>query len=149
MKRHDALVPLSHDHHHALAQARKLLKAASSDDLAEHISQAREFIDFYSKETVQHFREEEKLIFPLMLEYLEEIPTPLPRLLMDHVKVHSMVGRLQRQIDEGTIDATLLRDIGELLRSHIRMEEQQIFPIIEKAVDEKVLRSVVLSSRVR
>jgi hypothetical protein len=31
-RRHDSLVPLSHDHHHALAQARRLERAASMDD---------------------------------------------------------------------------------------------------------------------
>jgi hypothetical protein len=56
MKRHPALVPLSHDHHHALVEARRLRRAADSPESA---AAAAAFLRFFAYETVRHFCEAE------------------------------------------------------------------------------------------
>jgi Hemerythrin HHE cation binding domain len=68
MKRHPALVPLSHDHHHALVEARRLRQAADAPDAA---AAAAAFLRFFAQETVPHFREEEELLFPSVIEFEE------------------------------------------------------------------------------
>ena len=66
MKRHASLVPLSHDHHHALVEARRLGKAADGTDAARRKA-AADFVRFFSTETVRHFREEEEQLFPALV----------------------------------------------------------------------------------
>jgi hypothetical protein len=66
MKRHPALIPLSHDHHHALVEARRLRRAA---DTPKSAAVARAFLRFFAGETVGHFRDEEELLFPRLVEF--------------------------------------------------------------------------------
>ena len=65
MKRHPALVPLSHDHHRTLVRARELREAAAGDGEARRAASAR-FLRHYAGHVVRHFREEEELVFPLL-----------------------------------------------------------------------------------
>jgi hypothetical protein len=59
MKRHPALIPLSHDHHRALVEARRLRAA----DAPESAAAATAFLRFFADETIPHFRQEEELLF--------------------------------------------------------------------------------------
>ena len=65
MKRHSAPIPLSHDHHHGLSDARRLRKASTADDASREASVER-FLRFYGDETVGHFRLEDELVLPLL-----------------------------------------------------------------------------------
>lgn len=67
MRRHDALIPLTHDHHHALARARRLRLAAASENGEEQRAAAEEFVEFFEGDSVLHFREEEEILFPLVI----------------------------------------------------------------------------------
>ncbi|HVL51843.1 MAG TPA: hemerythrin domain-containing protein, partial [Actinomycetota bacterium] len=60
-RRHDALIPLSRDHHLALAQARRLENAAGVGDGAARTRMADDFINFYLGRLLRHFHEEEEL----------------------------------------------------------------------------------------
>ena len=50
MRRHQALAPLSHDHHHGLAQARRLRRAADEADPERLLQVASDFVDFFARE---------------------------------------------------------------------------------------------------
>jgi hypothetical protein len=67
-KRHESLIPLSHDHHHALAHARRLKAAASMIDMPERRRAADDFVNFYLGRLVRHFREGEELFFAPLVE---------------------------------------------------------------------------------
>ena len=132
MKRHPALVPLSRDHHHGLVQAKRLRAGADGDDPR---SAARTFLLFFAQETVGHFREEEELLFPLVADS-EGARDPLARTLLEHQRIHALVRRLGEQVETGTPDAELMVELGELLEAHIRYEERQLFPLVERLVPD-------------
>jgi Hemerythrin HHE cation binding domain len=75
-KRNGALIHLTHDHHHALAQARRLI-AASGSDASARTREAVSFIRFYEEDTLLHFHEEEEIVFPRLLDNLPEPPAEL------------------------------------------------------------------------
>jgi hypothetical protein len=54
MKRHPALIPLSHDYHHGLVQARRLRRAAARDAPERHDA-ASAFLSVFARNTRQHF----------------------------------------------------------------------------------------------
>lgn len=146
MKRHDALIPLTHDHHHALAQARRLVQAADQDS-SDRISQARSFLGFFTSDTIAHFREEEESIFPLVID-APEAQMSLTRLLLEHVKLHGLVTELRSEVAAGDASAETMKQIGSLLQDHIRFEEKDLFPLIESLAPD-ALSSVELSPRDR
>jgi len=132
MKRHPALIPLSHDHHRALVEARRLRRAA---DAPESGAVATAFLRFFADETVPHFRQEEELLFPGVLDF-EEARELLVQALLEHQRLHALTARLQQLVDTGgEVDETM-RELGDVLEAHVRLEERQLFPLIERLVED-------------
>jgi hemerythrin-like domain-containing protein len=147
-RRHDALIPLTHDHHHALVQASALIAASEADEPAR-VETARTFHDFYRRETLLHFHEEEEILFPRLLESVDSVPQALINVLVDHVRIHGMVIRLKTAIEQGDVGTDQLKELGERLRAHIRLEERELFPLIERSVPQPVLGAVNFAERNR
>jgi quercetin dioxygenase-like cupin family protein len=131
MKRHPALISLSHDHHHALVEARRLRRAAGRDDDPEPVAAA--FADFFAAVSVPHFREEEETLFPLVATVDEARPLVVEALL-DHQRLHALVADLQRSPDV----RRTMREVGELLEAHVRREERELFPLIERLAADRL-----------
>ncbi|HYI46457.1 MAG TPA: hemerythrin domain-containing protein [Actinomycetota bacterium] len=146
MKRHESLIPLTHDHHHALGQARRL-KLSHTEPNDKRVERAREFLEFFGSETLTHFREEEEEIFPLAVGE-PEAESVLARTMMEHLQIHAAVHRLSDQVAAGNAPGESLTRIGELLESHIRSEEKTVFPLIERLAPQ-ALDAVELSPRKR
>jgi iron-sulfur cluster repair protein YtfE (RIC family) len=147
-KRHPALIPLTHDHHHALAQARRMRIAAGSQDEAELLERSREFFSFFQHETLIHFREEEEIVFPLVAG--DERATPLlTEVLLQHLRLHHLVALLGAQIEEGRVSADAAGELADSLEGHIRLEENKVFPLLEQIIPEDRLRAVALPPRSR
>jgi hemerythrin-like domain-containing protein len=132
MKRHPALVPLSHDHHHALVEARRLRRAADSP---ESVAVATAFLRFFADDTVRHFREEEELLFPSVVEF-EEARELLVQALLEHQRLHALTAQLQHSVTTGGAVDDLMRELGDLLEAHVRLEERQLFPLIERLLKD-------------
>jgi quercetin dioxygenase-like cupin family protein len=125
MERHPALIPLSHDHHHALVEARRLRRSAEAK--ADPAAAAEAFAAFFASETVPHFREEEEQLFPLVADSEEAAPLVVQALL-DHQRLHALAARLASQ--DG-LRATMV-ELADLLEAHVRLEERELFPLIER-----------------
>src|ERR1043166_4945741 len=114
MKRDAALIPLTHDHHHALAQARRLRLAAGKPG-AELEEAVRRFLTFYDTELIRHFREEEEELFPLLVAATGSAPDPLVRVLVEHVEMHGRVRRLREDLGRATPPPAELVELSKLL----------------------------------
>lgn len=133
MKRHEALHPLSHHHHHTLKLAQELKNA---DDNASIQQMTRDIIHFWESDGKDHFRDEEEVLLPLYGQY-ESLDQPdIKELLLQHVQVRSYIQRIRGSRRH---DRQIFRDLGELLQKHVRLEERVVFPMIEKAVPENYL----------
>ncbi len=128
MKRNRALIPFSHDHHHALLAARRLRVAA---DRADAPAKAAAFWRFFAAESVSHFREEEERLFPLVA-YSEEARPLVVRALLEHQQLHLLAGRLANG------ETAPMRELAELLEAHVRFEERELFPLIERVVGDRL-----------
>jgi iron-sulfur cluster repair protein YtfE (RIC family) len=146
-KRHASLIPLTHDHHHALAQARRLRIAAAGDG-ADLLGQSKEFFHFFHDETIEHFREEEEIVFPLG-EGDERAQRLLARVMLEHLQLHAGVSSLGAQIDEGKISPEVAIQLADALESHIRFEEGEVFPLLEQVVPQDRLDAIALPPRNR
>ena len=132
VKRHPALVPLSEQHHHELAHAKRLLRAAGSGP-EERLAVASAYVDAFFAETVEHFRREEEILFPLYLRHAGSTPV-LERILREHMELHGLVRALRAEAAAGDIPPETLRTVGELLHDHVRVEESELFEEIERIV---------------
>jgi hypothetical protein len=60
--------------------------------------------------------------------------------LTDHVRIRHLAGRLNNS-DETQLE--LLHELGTRVERHVRVEERELFPLIERAVPEPELRRPV------
>ena len=101
VRRHPALVPLSEEHHHELAHARRLRRAADAAP-EQRLAVASAYVDAFFTETVEHFRREEEILFPLYLRHAGSTPV-LERILREHMELHGLVRALRAEAAAGTI----------------------------------------------
>jgi hemerythrin-like domain-containing protein len=147
MKRHPALVPLSHDHHHGLVQARSLRRAAERSDREHQLQAAAEFVTFFAGEGAGHFREEEELLLPLLADRPDPAGELLAEIAAQHATIRALARELRRSIRQGSVEAGQLHRLGELLERHIRLEERSLFPLIERTATDAELEELSLPAR--
>ena len=132
IQRHPGMQPFSRDHYVGLVHAQRLIKAAEGDAAARRGAIAA-FLDAWDHEISAHFKDEERLLIPLMRQ------DDAGRLLREHEALRRMAREardLRKQIDPA---ASWVREAGERLRDHIRWEERELFGRIEAETDEAAL----------
>lgn len=133
MKRHPALVPLSRDHHHALVIAQRLERASAETAGAT----AHTFLGHWETEERLHFRLEEELLLPAYAAHGAPDHPAIVRMLLDHMMIRRDAGRLV-----GSPSLEQLHDLGKRLADHVRLEEHEVFPLIEATVPEAELQAL-------
>jgi hypothetical protein len=129
MKRSEALKPLSHEHHHALFVAKVICDQEGAGDSKER------FLEFWRSESEQHFRVEEEILLPG-----SGLPGPdqdeeVARMLSDHLAIRRGAARLAA--DEAS--PAEIVELAERLRAHVRFEERELFPRIERELAPEAL----------
>ena len=147
MKRHPSLHPLSQHHHFALIQALEMRRAAEAPvekRAATVARQAEKFVRFWHKSGHVHFREEEEILLPAYARYARiDKDADVVRLLGDHAEIRAAVLDFeQRLAAKDEIGAEEIARIGKLLHDHVRLEENEVFPRIEKMLGEKRLNEM-------
>ncbi|HLV01284.1 MAG TPA: hemerythrin domain-containing protein [Acidobacteriota bacterium] len=139
MKRHSALIPVSHDHHHGLVLAQRLKrgysKSPSSDWPDDLLEQRTRVLDFYRSQLAPHFRAEEDFLFPLAEQYLEDRQI-VSELRQEHQDIESLIDSLRETQELSEAFAKL----GEILERHIRKEESVLFEKMQESVPEAELQ---------
>jgi hemerythrin-like domain-containing protein len=132
--RDPALIPLSQQHHNGLALCVLTERALRGDRSAATIQHlATQAINRYEIELTNHFAIEEELLFPLIERTLGKMPM-LDELIADHRAVESMIGQLRT-----APSAELLERFCDLLRGHIRREENELFQDVQQRLPVKAL----------
>jgi hypothetical protein len=135
VKRSEALASLSRDHHQALAIAQKLRRATP-----ETANQAREaFLGYWTAHGRTHFRLEEETLLPAYAAYGDTHHPLVLRVLGDHVAIRQRADALASQL---ATTPDVLHDLGVRLAAHVRLEERELFPLIERAIPPAELLAV-------
>jgi iron-sulfur cluster repair protein YtfE (RIC family) len=140
VNRHPALASFSHDHHHELAHAQRLRKAADGD-AATRLAAGEEYAEVFFAETVEHFRREEEELFPLYVRHAGTTAL-LERILREHMQLHGLVRSLRAETAAGDVAPETLRALGELLHGHVQAEERELFDEIQRTVPPRELEAM-------
>ena len=141
MKRHPSLRKLSDDHHGGLVQARRLRRAGAGGP--EPREAARTFLRFWQEDTSLHFREEEEVLLAVYARYGGDLRAgPIAEMVADHARIRGRVMALAEDERSGAVSTATLHEIGETLEAHIRLEERQVFPLMEATLPEEALKEV-------
>lgn len=127
MKRSEALAILSRDHHQALFVASRLTRAE-----ADGAAAVRErFLDYWNPDGRRHFQLEEELLLPAYAAYGDARHPLVLRVLGDHVAIRAQAARVAKR-PQSTLPE--LHALGTALQQHVRLEERELFPMIENAM---------------
>ncbi|MEO6939918.1 MAG: hemerythrin domain-containing protein [Candidatus Kapaibacterium sp.] len=149
MPRHAALVPLSHDHHHALLLALRLKK---SGPVSKHdvwptglLAHAKATVEMIQRELYPHFMLEEQILFP----EARSIPNAnilIDQLLAEHAKMRNGKGEILALADKSATEELSIKlvEFGTLLEQHIRREERELFPVLEASFSSEIWASLKL-----
>lgn len=133
MKRHPALVPLSHDHHQVLVIAQRLRRATAESTPSLTVV----FLGAWESEQKHHFRHEEELLLPAYAAHGDPAHPAVMRMLQDHMLIRRDAYRLSQ---EPSLE--LLHGLGQRLSDHVHLEERQVFPLIEATIPEPELQAL-------
>lgn len=140
MKRHPALIPLSHDHHHGLLLAQLLKRNAPEyhglpKDLSGKMNFAKEM--FY-KELEHHFKDEEEFVFP----YLRGKDVELDNLISEILGEHTILKEKILSLNDNPNLIDQLDEIGSILSEHIRKEERVLFEKAQTILNDEELKMI-------
>lgn len=132
MKRNQALIPLSREHHAALVLARRAVAASRDESAARELSAA--LPDIFARELEPHFQIEERLLLPPLREVGEH--ARVARTLDEHRQLRALAHATGRAGPAG------LASFGLLLEAHVRFEERDLFPLAEAILPAATLAAV-------
>lgn len=128
-RRHDGLIEFSRDHTLGLAVAKHLLEAADVG-VAARRKALQEFLSAWDRSICRHFDDEERFLTRLIVE-----PDRAARLRNEHLALRSSADLARALLERGDPDGHWLRGLGKLLHDHIRWEERELFPYIERSAN--------------
>ena len=142
MKRHPSLRKFSDDHHGGLVQARRLRRAGAREG-EPPAKVARAFLRFWEEDTSPHFRQEEEVLLAVYARHGgDPAAGSIQEMVADHARLRGLVMTLIEEDRSGEVSADTLREIGERLEAHIRLEERHVFPLVEATLPEEGLAEV-------
>ena len=138
MKRDPALVSLSHDHHQALFVAQQLRRAST-----ETLDEARTaFLTYWQEHGRAHFRLEEEVLLPAYAAHGDPHHPLVAHALCDHVAIRHRADALA---GDSPPTSAALNELGVSLADHVRLEERELFPLIESAMPAAALAALAAS----
>ena len=126
MLRDKSLIPLSHQHQHALALCVRLDRAIQASEVDLDAWQV-EIHQIFEQEIATHFAAEEKEIFP-RAERFSELRALVEELKGEHIVLRDFFERAGNR----ALDRSGLQQFGQMLSAHIRKEERQLFEAMQK-----------------
>ncbi len=138
MKRSEFLTPLSWEHHSALLNANRL-KLGLENGTAVEILQ--EFWEYVWKTDLQpHFDREERILAQNV--HWKELAENLTRQMLDeHRAMEARMHTLNHARNEEE-RKEVLAELSKMVSDHVRFEEGQLFPEIERTFPPEDLREI-------
>jgi len=132
MKRSDALAPLSRDHHQALFVAMKLKRA-------EDLEPRDAALDLFDSVERRHFFVEERILVPRWLATAPGEREDMARRVVDE---HAALRSAALRLHDPDVTVADLRELGIILERHVRYEERELFPAIERDLSDDDLSAL-------
>jgi hemerythrin-like domain-containing protein len=139
MLRDKNLIPLSHQHQHALALCVRLDRASPVPD-SDLAAWQTEISQLFQTEIGIHFAAEEQVLFPAAQRFKELHPL-VEDLLADHAALREAFTKAEAR----GMSATELSDSAQRLAAHVRKEERQLFERMQSLLTQEELE--VLGTR--
>ncbi|KUG26728.1 hypothetical protein ASZ90_003426 [hydrocarbon metagenome] len=141
MKRHEILIPLSHQHHSLLILSQLIKKDSPPyKNLPTELHDKRVYtLNKFRDEIVPHFEAEELILIPFILGKNKRIDFLSEEIVGEHKKISELMELIRKEVDlEENLDK-----LGNLLSIHIRKEERELFQLVQEVFSEEQLTKLL------
>lgn len=132
IKRSKHILPLSKDHHFTLLFSWKIrqgLKFGVDDQ------RIKAYVQYFWQENMQgHFCEEEEILFALVED------AKVKKAIEDHKQIKGQIELLKTET--GKLASKRLTTLADTVDAHVRYEERELFPHLEKVLTETQLTTI-------
>jgi len=135
MLRDKNLIPLSHQHQHALALCVRIDRADPT--MADMEAWQAEIQQIWEQEISVHFAAEETVLFPAVVR-LDDLRKVVTELIGEHEVLRGFFARARQR----TLHPESLKTFGQTLAAHVRKEERQLFESMQKQLSAAELAAV-------
>ncbi len=132
IKRHQAIVSFSKDHHFGLLLVWKIRQGLQKSIAPERIASYVQF--FFEADLNKHFSDEEQLLFSRLAA------TDVLRVQAE--QEHAAIYQLVKEISQQPTDTALLTRLADALEQHIRFEERSLFNHLQQHIPEAELQEI-------
>lgn len=132
IKRSGSIVKFSREHHFSLLFSWKIRQGVKKNISAQRMMQ---YLHYFENAYLRpHFLEEEEVLFAPMQDDM------VLRALQDHQWIYARIEELY-QIPEDNVKEELTKFVDKL-DEHVRYEERELFPHLEKTLSESQLEEI-------
>jgi hemerythrin-like domain-containing protein len=128
------LAVLFAEHADGLVLARELCEA--TDETAPEA--VARFLAYWNVRGRAHLRLEEEILLPAYAASANAHDPLIARVLCDHLVIRSTAAQLAEKPE-----AASARMLGACLQEHVRLEESELFPLIEQVLSRSALEAVL------
>ena len=135
MKRSQQLETLSFEHHDGLVVANRVKRGLEKNaELEQMVNYVQHIWDSL---LVEHFAQEEATLTDILKR------TPQGNQLLERMlNEHQQFSQLVEELRTGQSVREALKEFANLLTSHIRFEERELFPLVEKEATSEELEKI-------
>ncbi|HEY6956445.1 MAG TPA: hemerythrin domain-containing protein [Flavisolibacter sp.] len=132
IKRSKHILRLSKDHHFTLLFCWKIRQGLKRGVAVNRIKKYVEY--FWQKDMQDHFREEEEILFTMVKD------AKVQKAMEDHKRIEEGIELLKTINEERAQEQ--LRSLADAVDAHVRYEERELFPHLEKVLTEAQLEAI-------
>lgn len=132
IKRNENIKDLSREHHLSLLFCWKIRQGLKMDVDIERI---RKYVQYFWQQHLQpHFREEEKILFATIKD------SRVQKAINEHKHIRQQIENLA-DYSENNVRKGLSK-IAEMVDEHVRYEERELFPHLERRLSKEQLENI-------
>jgi hemerythrin-like domain-containing protein len=132
IRRNENILKLSKEHHFSLLFCWKIRQGLKMDIAASRIIKYAQY--FQTHFLRPHFREEEALLFASLNDKRVE------KAIAQHKQINKLLAQLSKNIAGNSNDQ--LEKLANMVDDHVRYEERQLFPYIERVLKNEQLEAI-------
>lgn len=133
IKRSVEIMPLSREHHFSLLFSWKILQGLKNNTTTERMA---DYVAYFWENNLRlHFKQEEVALFCHFPD--DDL---VKRALAEHQTMRQLIQSLGDNRSVETECRQELEDLAQLIKSHVRMEERELFPTLEKRLSGEALK---------
>jgi hemerythrin superfamily protein len=141
VKRDSTLVCLSREHHDGLVLSLRIARELPVGDDARVDSLYSDLLEFWEQSLLRHFRAESECLLARLVRHVNLDDELITRLQSDHLRMAALITDM-KDTGDSSVHRDRISRFGEILREHIRWEEETLFEATQRLMAKAKLKAL-------